>query len=136
MTPSEVQQVVDAYAAVLAEDGGSDLTKDVSSLPYSKPQIKSALLIALASEGDPTANGQLRNGFMALADFQDLSDEQIAALQRYDKLLQRDEFDLTTAQLHAAAVEIGQLSEVVRPIQARCAAEAEKLAAELRSAGF
>ena len=79
MSKSEVdaRDVLKKYAQILQDQ---DTGHDAGDLPYPKPVIKATLAHFLEVSSDAELIGWLHGAFMKLADFQDLSDEERAAL--------------------------------------------------------
>ena len=131
---ADVEMIVNAYGAVLAEGTAIGNVRDINSLPYSKDEIKRALKFALNVTTDKGMRESLRTGYVSLADFQQLSDAEVRALQEWNNALAQSQTSaldqLTIAKTVSAA------AGDVTAIQRRIAAEAESLMEELRGAGF
>jgi hypothetical protein len=135
MRPVEAQRIVQAYGAVLGENTAIGVVRDIVSLPYSKSQIKSALQFALKITSDGAMHAHFINAYISLADFQSLSDDQIKALQVWNKVIgQRRGSNKEEVEAEAAA--IAKNGKVVTAIHERVAEEAAILANELKMAGF
>ncbi len=74
MRPEDVQEILNAYGAVLAEPTALGVLRDIRSLPYPKVEIKHALVVALSVTTDPGVREHLKASYVMLADFQQLSD--------------------------------------------------------------
>jgi hypothetical protein len=136
MTPNEVERIVGAYGKVLMEKTATGLVRDIHSLPYSKDQIKEALRFALRSTVDESMRSHLVGAYIALSDFQKLSDAQISALRNWNKLLDTASTEQTIEDLHKQAITISNVGKDVTAIQAKSAAEVRVLVGELKAAGF
>jgi len=64
--------IIHAYGAILEETQiGLGVVADVKELPFSKKQIKDAIILALQNSNDSKINNDLINGYIALADWQE-----------------------------------------------------------------
>lgn len=70
--PRDVRSIVAAYGRIL--ETRKRVICDVSELPYSKADIKAALVGALTTVTDEQIKGQFRHAYVSLGDFQDLRD--------------------------------------------------------------
>ena len=131
---ADVEMIVNAYGAVLAEGTAIGLVRDINSLPYSKDEIKRALKFALNVTTDKGMQERLRTGYVSLADFQQLSDAEVRALQEWNNALAQSQTSALD-QLRIAKTVSAAAGDVTA-IQRRIAAEAESLMEELRGAGF
>lgn len=136
MTPNEVERIVNAYGRVLRETAATGLVRDIHSLPYSKGQIKEALQFALRITDDESMRSHFVGAYIALSDFQELSDTQISALRSWNKVLGSASTEPTMEDLHKQAIAISNVGKDVTAIQAKSTAEARALAEELKAAGF
>ena len=78
MQAGDVEKIVNAYGTVLAEPSALGVVRDARSLPYSKSEIKKALLVAPGVPVNSPLREQLRAGYISLGDFQRLSDRRFA----------------------------------------------------------
>jgi hypothetical protein len=136
MTPLEAQQIVQDYGAALEEKTALGVVRDINSLPHPKEKIKIALLFALSVTTDPTMREHLKGGYVSLSDFQELSDEQVKALQIWNKTVMGSEDKMTADEIQDAVAAISHTGKEVTSLQAKCMSEAEALSRELRAAGF
>ena len=136
MLLAEVQRIVTSYGAVLEERVATGVVRDISSLPCPKLQIKEALQCAMRVTTDAPGREQLKIAFISLADFQELSDEEIVALRNWNKALKTSSQDMTVANLRKQPDAMSKIGESVDAIQARSMAEMEALLSELKQAGF
>ena len=90
MQAGDVEKIVNAYGTVLAEPSALGVVRDARSLPYSKSEIKKALLVAPGVVRDSPLREQLRAGYISLGDFQRLSDREIRALQLWNRALSQN----------------------------------------------
>ena len=134
MQPEDVEEIVTAYGAVLAEPTALGIVRDVHSLPRSKEDIKTALKVALSVTADATMRETLKGGYVALADFQKLTEREIRALQLWNDALNTS----AAADLDIAALvkTLGAEGDMVTAVKLRVADEAISLAQELKAAGF
>ncbi len=133
MQPADVEEIVTAYGAVLAEPTALGV-REVRSLPYSKNEIKTALKIALSVTADADMRDGLKVAYVTLADFQPLTEREIRALQLWNDALNSSaagDFDIA-----ALAKTLGAEGKVVTAVQNRVADEANSLEQELKSGGF
>jgi hypothetical protein len=131
----EAQRIVQAYGAVLGEISATGMIRDHRSLPYTKTEINVALQLALKLTSDAVMRNRLRNAYISLADFQQLTDGQIIALQRWNRALASNavEGDVSAKDSAEAVSTIG--ADVIA-IQATSMTEARALLDELKQAGF
>jgi hypothetical protein len=127
MEPADLQNIVTAYGAALAEPTAMGLPRDARSLPYTKTDIKVALLIALRATTDPAMRNSLEAAFVSLADFQELSDDEVRALQLWDQALSSRADESVIEKVTAQA-------ELVTAVRRRIADEARALGEELKAA--
>jgi NADPH-dependent ferric siderophore reductase len=132
MRPADVEEIVTAYGAVLAEPSALGSVRDLRSLPYSKEDIKTALMIALKVTVDAAIREHLKVGYISLADFQMLSDSEVRSLQLWDNALSSSKSAAADALFHTVAAE----GDVAIAVMRRVADEAGVLATELKAAGF
>ncbi|MEJ0012943.1 MAG: hypothetical protein WDM94_10015 [Bauldia sp.] len=132
MDLKRVEMIVNAYGAVLMENAGTGVLRDIASLPASKGEIKSAVIAALGFTKDPEMRRQLAAGYVSLADFQPLSDAEILGAQRLAHMSPTQ----SDAELLKSAAAISSSVDVVMPAARRMADEAKVLLGELRAAGF
>jgi len=65
MRPTDVEEIVTAYGAALAEPTALGIVRDVRSLPRSKEDIKTALKTALEVTADVAMRESLKAGYNA-----------------------------------------------------------------------
>jgi hypothetical protein len=128
LDPSEVEAIVNAYGAALAEPTALGIVRDIRTLPYSKGEIKTALILALGVTYDAAARENLRTAYITLADFQPLSETEVRALQLWNSAPSHLSADL--------AKRLVVQGELVSTVQRRIADEANLLAQELEAEGF
>jgi len=131
MRPTDVEEIVTAYGAALAEPTALGIVRDVRSLPRSKEDIKTALKTALEVTADVAMRESLKAGYISLADFQQLSDNEVRALQLWNSALSRT--DLGTTEL---VTRLAAEGEAVTAVKLRVVDDAISLAQELKAAGF
>ena len=129
MRPEDVEPIVTAYGAVLAEPTALGIVRDVHSLPCSKEEVKEALKIALSLTGDEGMKESLKVAYISLSDFQQLSDAEIKALQVWNAALSQP--NLETSVISSLIAE----GEMVTAVKLRIADEAKALVQELRATG-
>jgi hypothetical protein len=135
MPPTDAEEIVTAYGAALAEPTALGIVRDISSLPYSKNDIKAALKFALGVTADAAMRDSLKTAYVTLADFQPLSEREIRALQLWKNALSSipAASDLDIADL---AKTLAAEGDMVTEVKLRVADEAISLAQELTAAGF
>jgi hypothetical protein len=136
MKPIDAQLIVQDYGAVLGESTATGVVRDINSLPCSKDQIKPALLCTLGVTTDSVMREHLRNGFVALADFQELLDEDVKALQIWNQMTARASESMAPTPTQGLAAAISKVGETVTALQKRTMSEPESLMKELKTAGF
>ncbi len=134
MRAEDVQEIVAAYGDALVEPTALGTIRDARSLPYSKEQIKGALVSALKVATAPLKE-HLRIGSVTLADFQQLSDKEIHALQVWNAEINRRATDARDID-KAHFAKVSALNDIVIAVQTRVANEAHSLLLELKAAGF
>ena len=82
VSDDRINELIPAYGAVIESRTGGP--RSVDELPGSKEELDFALCRAIELEADPTIRGHLRNGFIWLADFQVMSNEERAACVLHD----------------------------------------------------
>lgn len=129
MEPEKVEAIVCAYGAVLSAPDKFMGARDVKSLPYPKDEIKAALMAAYAQARDDRREA-LKMAYLALAEFQDLSDAELIAFQtlfgRGMKPISREEM----------TPEIMKCTADIFPVIARIGQETSILTQELKAAGM
>jgi hypothetical protein len=133
MTPTEVEEIVEGYGAVLAKPSDLGVVRDVGSLPYSKNEIKTTLRIALKLTTDADLIEQLKVGYISLANFQSLSKEEVRALQLWNGALSKNP---TGVELNDVLETVSVEGDLAVAVLARMADERHSLARELKAAGF
>jgi hypothetical protein len=96
---SDTLKIVYAYAAALSQPRAK--VTDESRLPYPKPQIKTALVTAMGLATQESMREELRNAYLRLADWQDLSAGEAAT---------------TTTVAHRVDAEIRQLNDELKEL--------------------
>lgn len=112
-------EIVKAYGKVLENQPAT--YRSVSELPYSKKHISDAFKLCMLTEPDPQVNGALKAGYLALADFQELSGEEAKAVKEWD-ILTDDPSTVDRASL-------SKTLSILESLNARKAAENERRAA-------
>jgi hypothetical protein len=129
MESAEAEEIVVAYGAVLSAPDAFIGARDIKSLPYHKSDIKAALMVAFGL-GRADLLEALKMAYLALAEFQDLSEKELLAFQtlfkRGVKPLSREE--MTPAML--------KHTEEIFPVIARIGQEYSVLSQELKAAGI
>jgi hypothetical protein len=125
MSVEEIQKIIRTYGAATAS--GKSLCKDVSELPYPKPVIKEALLMALVLTKDPKDLNLLRTNFVMLADWQ----EGVNALGP-DPFLQGS----SDGDVMASAKRIVERGGPFMDLRAKAVAEGNALLDELNALGL
>ena len=136
MTPVEAQRIVQDYGAVLEERTAMGVIRDINSLPRPKVQIKEALIFALRATADRLMREHLKVAYISLADFQELSDGQVKALQGWNSIFAKKPQEMTLEELRNEAIAGSKVADKAVAIQEKSAAEAQALALERRAAGF
>lgn len=132
MRPEDVQEIVGAFGDVLAEATATGVVRDTRSLPYPKSEIKAALRVALNVTTDLAMRDHLKAAYVALADFQLLSDREVLALQLWNDALSKSSSATAAADvINTVAAE----GDAVIAVQRRVADEAGSLLRELAAAG-
>ena len=129
MEPEKVEAIVCAYGAVLSAPDVFMGARDSKSLPYLKSDIKAALMAAYAQVGEDRREA-IKMAYLALAEFQDLSDAELIAFQtlfrRGTKPISREEM----------SPEMMKYTADIFPVIARIGQETSVLIRELKAAGI
>jgi hypothetical protein len=125
MSAADIEKILKAYGAATAS--GESLYRDVSELPYPKPVIKEALILALCVTKDPKDLNLLRSGFVMLADWQ----EGLNALGP-DPFLQGS----SDGDVWASAKRIVERGQPFMELKKRAVAEGKALLDELNALGL
>ena len=127
-------EIVNAYGGVLAEPSVLGVVQDLRSLPYSKKDIKTALLVSLGVSTDDDVNELLKVGYLSLAQFQPLSEEEVRALQLWNGAYARGKTALarrmTRDELDDVMKTAAEEGDVVNAVMKRIADETDALARE------
>ena len=86
MTPLEAQRIVQDYGAVLEERKAMGVIRDINSLPRPKAHVMEALQFALRATSDRLMREHLKVAYISLADFQELTDEQVKTLRGWNSI--------------------------------------------------
>lgn len=129
METKKVEAIVCAYGAVLSAPDTFMGARDIRSLPYPKSEIKTALMAAYGRvrEGRREA---LKMAYLALAEFQDLSDAELIAFQT---LFRRGMKPISREEM---TPEMMKYSADIFPVIARIGQETSLLMQELKAAGI
>jgi hypothetical protein len=136
MTPVEAQEVLQAYGAVLAERAVIGSTRDVRSLPYAESRIKEALQFTMRTTSDSAMREHLKVAYVSLAEFQELTDKEVNALQNLNRTLAKNPDELTIEELRREAKTRVNFADKTIEIQRKSAVEAEALASGLKASGL
>ena len=72
LCPEEGQKILREYSAILADSAPRlGHIADVGQLPYSKREIKDAIIVCLTNGADAEARSRLHSAYLALADWQE-----------------------------------------------------------------
>lgn len=124
----DIETVIAAYGKVLDKPGA--VQRDVSELPYDKSVIDRALIVAIQNFPEGVMREQLRAGYMMLANYQVLSEDEKLAIKEFDtisRLGADEDIDAVAAKMAA----IGGTSAVNQRIEM----EASQRLAEVSLAG-
>ena len=122
------QDIAAAFGDVLASPGG--MIRDIEELPFTKEQIKTALILLLKLTNDSQTLEGLKTAYISLGAFQKIDREQRQALREWDGILGGGK---ETSISPEAMVRIGGK---VMPIQNTAAAETSALQRELEAQGL
>lgn len=120
MTATEAEAIINAYGGVIMAK--PMVIADERDLPYSKEKIKEAIRIGIASTTDPKMIDMLKFGYVTLADFLLLTDDERFVLKQ-QAILEEAGFDPANATL----VEVKRWIEhyaAYRPLMSRVEANA------------
>src|SRR6476620_1869894 len=129
MEPDKFEEIVCAYGAVLSAPDAFTGARDIKSLPYSKQDIKAALMSALAKERGDGREG-LKMAYLALAEFQHLSE---AELRAFGTLFRRGMKPISREEM---TPEMMEYTADIFPVIARIGQETSELIQELKAAGI
>ncbi len=120
-----------SYAALLGS--GQSIVRNANELSYPKRIVKTVLMHMLRLANQPERNA-LETAYVCLADFQELSDKEAAALHAWAKIEHLgDPNHLSDEQLKAAAFVVAEIGPLLNSVNVRVAAEAEALAHDLKA---
>lgn len=120
MTATEAEAIINAYGATIMAKPHP--VADERNLPYSKDKIKEAIRIGIASTTDPKMIDMLKAGYVTLADFLLLTDDERFVMKQ-QAILEEAGFDPSNATL----VEVRRWIEhyaAYRPLVSRVEANA------------
>ena len=129
MTATEAETIINAYGAVMMAK--PTVIADQRDLPYSKEKIKEALRIGIASTTDPKLIDMLKAGYVTLADFLLLTDDERFVLKQ-QSILEGAGFDPANATLIEVKRWIAHYA-AYRPLVSRVEANAWIAAHEIGS---
>ncbi|MBI3373736.1 MAG: hypothetical protein HY017_18590 [Betaproteobacteria bacterium] len=122
------REIVSAYSAILENGPVPGTVADERELPYPKQTIRQALLVLLKTTTDPQMRGNLKAGYVCLADWQ-----QGVGPHRVG-------FDITkldqTGDALSIATRIAATEESAKKWLAKADIEQKSLVSELREMGF
>lgn len=125
MTTYEADDVMRQYAVTLQREGHG-VIRDASELPYPKEVIKSVLRHGIkVSEDNKELLEWLKNAYVALADFQHLTDEE------RDAVAVMGQGSLSRLSTLEAAQEISRVRKPYEAMLARYRAELAEISKEL-----
>jgi hypothetical protein len=133
-TEIDASQVLTSNSALLMQRK-EGIVRDIADLPYPKDVIKAVLLhcIRLAAPGNDRQ--LLRNGYLYLADYQVLTNEERNALKGWDGAIQQhDPGQMTQQQLLGVANTLSDTGKLIALVNKRVVAEMETLADGLKAA--
>ena len=130
LSPEAGQQILRAYSAIL-EDGSSQPGRiaDIGQLPYSKREIKDAIIVCLTSASDAEATLRLQSAYLALAEWQEGVGDVPVALTLLDVPAANEPGRPDQALVSPAARDVDQWN--IRVVDER-----RQLSRELRALGF
>jgi len=120
-------QILKEYRAVLEKRKDFGIAAPLSLLPYSKAEIKSALLMEMRATDDPEKREQIKVEYITLADF--IPDEMAEITRR--NWQDTADVECETEKEGKIAVSADTMAEVVR-IQKGIADEGARLTREIR----
>lgn len=126
-----VETIIKAYGVVLGASG--TIVRNQSELPYSKEQIKTAIIAAIIITEDGDAREQLVLEYLSLGDFQELSDREDLAVRACDTTDMPE--IVTTQQSIDLAKQMSKHGDVYKSVLERVTAERDALARELEEIG-
>lgn len=129
MEPEKVEAIVSAYGAALSAPDVFFGARDAKLLPYPKTEIKAALMAAYAQVGEDRREA-LKMAYLALAEFQDLSEAELLAFQT---LFRRGMKPISREEM---TPEMMKYAGDIFPVIARIGQETSVLIEELKTAGI
>ena len=136
MTPTDVGKIVSDYGTVLEEKTALGIVRDLHSLPHPKDKIKQALRFALRVTKDNIMREHLKVAYISLSNFQELSDAEVEALQKWNRIVSNSSIGKSISELQSEAALMSEVGDVVVGIQSKSAQEAASLLSELKATGF
>jgi hypothetical protein len=133
-TQIDAAHVLSSYSEALMQTNKT-LVRDLEELPYPKELIKAVIRHCMKLAGSGEEQEFLRNAYVCLADFQDLSAEEKALVNSWKSGTSADS-DKTNAQqqMSNAAQALEEGGDVATGLGERVTAEAAALAEELKAA--
>ena len=135
-TQIDAAHVLSSYSEALTQTNKT-LVRDLAELPYPKDVIKAVIKHCIKIAGPGEEREFLRNAYVCLADFQDLSPKEKSLVNSW-KTSTSANSDKTNAQQQMAnaaqALEAG--GDVATALGERVTAEAAALTEELEAAGL
>ena len=122
-------EVISTYGSFL--EIHNDPVNDERVLPFSKVEIKQALLLGLRFIQEVDQRNFLKFGFVALSTFQKLTENEALALARWNRGICNPELPTSTNSARDS-----QCGEIVVSLLKKAADEADTLVRELKSEGF
>jgi len=128
MTEYDANEVLQQYAALLA-DTEKGLFRDVSELPFPKDVIKGVLQECLAMDVDEETLEMLKTAYIALSNFQELSEAERKAIEVMHTL---EEPASAEEDLPEQAQRLASAMEAYGAVIARSQSELDTLVSELK----
>jgi hypothetical protein len=128
-TNLRVSKIIHAYCAHL--ENNNDPIEDQSKLPYSKEDIKIAMLIGIARPPEGDTKDLFKGLFLRLASFQSLTIAEVKAVAQFDNAISTGTSSLG---IEEAASMIAGCGELYQKVSQRTAAETRALQMELSRA--
>jgi hypothetical protein len=129
MKPEEVEEIVCSYGAVLGAPQSFIGARDIKSLPYPKSEIRTALLSAFLL-GLEEMREPLKVAYLALAEFQDLSERELLAFKAFFRPGQKP---MTPEEV---TPEMLEYTEDILAVTSRIGEETHALMQDLKKAGL
>ena len=131
----DAADVLSSYSSLLMRPTGS-VIRNAAELKYSKQIIKIVLIHCIKLTEPGEQREFLRAAYVSLADFQELSDDERAALDIFEAPAGDKAEDIGLEDLRTMAKLGASHSDLAVGVYGRVAAESARLLQELQAAGF